>query len=247
MCLIAPYLLRVGRGRIGGASGPVGFATPLLRAPLACAAFVACATALLLTASRAGAFSAAIAIIAFALLALIGMRSRGGVAALAATLLVAAGLVSVGGQFALDRLDTLAGDRLHRDVMVETHWRAFQDRPVIGHGLNTFHELNQLYARPEDYHVLNTIGSAHNIYLQALEETGYVGFALFVLMLGPILARLLFAAIEGGSGSEWAAGAFAAALGALTHGFVDFGLQTPAIAALLMFALGAYARRDVQL
>ena len=51
--------------------------------------------------------------------------------------------------------------------------------------------------------------------------------------------RSVFEALGKRSGAIWRAGAFSAFAVVLLQGFVDFGLQTPALAALLSFYLGA--------
>jgi putative inorganic carbon (HCO3(-)) transporter len=67
-----------------------------------------------------------------------------------------------------------------RRVMWQAGWRMFVDRPWFGHGLNTFMQ-NYL-----DYWVggERMPRYAHNCYLQMAAETGVVGLAAFVAVLG---------------------------------------------------------------
>lgn len=213
-------------------------AAHLMRGAVAICAFITCLVCVLLTASRAGIVSAIAGLILFAALLWFSRRRRKpaprtiAFAALAGVLIVAASEVSLGRFLALD------SDTELRRVMVETHWQAFLARPVTGHGLNTFHELNALFATPQNWNAIGNIGSAHNIYVQALEETGVVGFALLGALVAFLLARG-FRHVQDGRkrGQTWSAAVLASAVILLGHGWVDFGLQTPAIGALLAFCL----------
>lgn len=200
-------------------------------------------SALLLTASRAGLLVAlAGLLLLFALLWHTSLtRARPRFLALAAPLLVAA-LVAIGAGFALERLGGLDAAAAQRAELFEIHWRFFEARPLTGNGLNTFHELHTSALNGDNYHDQRAMGSAHNIYVQALEETGLVGLGLWVLALGAISVKLLVLAIGRRPGADWASAALASLFVVLAHGAVDFGLQLPAIAAWLAFVLGAFSR-----
>ena len=61
-------------------------------------------------------------------------------------------------------------------------WRMFLDKPIIGFGPNTFRKLCNL----DKYNVNSNACSTHphNLYLQLLAETGFIGFFfLFVSLL----------------------------------------------------------------
>ena len=75
-------------------------------------------------------------------------------------------------------------DRL---VVWQAAWRMIQDRPVLGHGLNTF------MARYLDYWVGGERQPryAHNCYLQVAAETGLIGLGLFLGLLAALFRRLL--------------------------------------------------------
>jgi O-antigen ligase len=253
---MSALLIRGVRNRLSGARPakdslpPHPLLAPLQTSPVTLAAFALTMACVLLTGSRAG----LIALIgAFALLfvytragasAAAPERNRvhaafGALAALAAVLLL------LGGQLLIDRLGSIRVDAETRQIMIDTHWRAFLDRPVLGHGLNTFHEINAHYSNPDNWAALRQIGAAHNVFVQMLEETGLIGGLLFALMLGPPLWRASILALTDRSGAEWAAAACAAFAFALAHGAVDFGLQVPAIAALLAYALGAFSTQSL--
>lgn len=231
------------------ANGPlpraVRWAGPLLNAPASATAFILALVCLFLTASRAGAIATTVALALFAALMLAARGRRQSSVNLGAIAALTALVAYFGLQFALDRMQSFEPDFAVRRAIAEAHWRMVLERPLTGHGLNSFHELNALAATPENWRALGPVGAAHNIYLQMLEETGLVGSALFALLLAPPLLRALQRASSPRPGAIWAGAAFSAFALALMHGAFDFGLQTPAIAALLALCLGAFTRRGL--
>lgn len=202
--------------------------------PFANASILLCAACLFLTASRAGIASTLAGLLVLIAFTISRFRSAGRLSLVLIVLMAFFGV-----QFALARLGSFELDARSREAMISTHWRAFLERPLIGHGMNTFHEINALRATPEAWTALGNAGAAHNIYVQMLEENGLVGAVLFLALLAPPLVRSAFEALGRRGGAIWRAGAFSAFVVALMQGFVDFGLQTPALAALLSFYLGA--------
>ncbi len=244
--LIAAQALRGARGKLQrAATTKQNGVTLLLSAPASFVAIALLLTVLLLTGSRSGVASLAAALACFAALALPSRpeNARGGTrATLLALAALAAVLIVFGGAIAFDRFSQLPTELDERAPLIAAHWRAFLERPWIGHGLGAFHEINAHIATPENWSALRTVGAAHNIFIQALEENGVIGFALLAAAVAIPAARAIAVALRAGSGAEWAAGAAAALMFCLLQGLVDFGLQTPAVAALVAFALGAFAR-----
>lgn len=250
MVIAATLIARGARGRLGKTSHALdhwgwGAGRLVLSAPVSFAVLLALFACLLLTASRGGLVATSVALIIFlsALLAQSMTRggARGAVALAPIGLLIAvlAVLFVRGGEDVLARF-ALAGDDWEvRRVLADAHYAHFLERPLLGHGLNTYHELNMLAITPENWRMLGAPGSAHNIFIQALEETGVAGLTLWVLMLAPLLARALWRLARGEGGVEWAAAALAMSALLLLHGLVDFALQVPAIAAFYAFMLGA--------
>jgi O-antigen ligase len=219
-------------------------ASGAFNAPVNIVVLVLCLCCLLLTASRAG--IAATLASAVLLLAIAGWsrRGRGALTPMLAMLALLIGVVLFWGlSFAADRLVMTEADSETRTLIVEAHWHAFMQRPWIGHGMNSFHTLNALVADQHNWPALRGVGAAHNIYLQALEEIGVIGVAAFAAMLAGPLWNTLRHALSRRRGQAWAAGVFCAFILVFVHGWVDFGLQTPAIAALLCFLLGAADQR----
>lgn len=230
---LANVLSRAARARTGGA---------LFSAPLSGIALLACLTSLALTASRAGAAATALGFLVLCTAA--AMRARTRWPACAAALLASTGVGLFAFRFANDRMWRLAQDAELRAIMAQTHWNAFLERMWFGHGLNTFHEINAMYATPATWPALHNIGAAHNIYIQLMAENGIVGAALLACMFGFPILRAGRESLRRGEARLLAAGAFAATVLALAQGLADFGLQTPAIAAVVAFGLGAFGTRQ---
>ena len=97
------------------------------------------------------------------------------------------------GAAALQREGRFSGVMARSDIGVMDRWAMWQaalgmirDRPVLGHGLNTFMANYLTYwvggERMPRY--------AHNCYLQVAAETGLVGLAAFLWLLGALFVHL---------------------------------------------------------
>jgi O-antigen ligase len=213
-------------------------------APVSTAAALLAVICLGLTLSRGGFLAAAAgASVLFAATSLRAVRPFWGKAVILAAMLVAIAGVCL---FVFFVRAEIAGGGLGTDINVTTRqtlmavqWEAFLERPLLGYGLNTYHDLSALKATPENWEAIRTAGAAHNIYLQALAETGLIGvFFLTAAVLGPLVQA--WRNLMGDRGAESSAAVLAIAALVLVHGLVDFGLQTPAIAALVAFIAGAF-------
>jgi O-Antigen ligase len=113
-------------------------------------------------------------------------------------------------------------------------WEAFTDDPVGGAGAGTF-RLVHLKLRDNP----NVVTEPHDLPLQALAETGIVGF---LLAGGAALAALLAVrrALGRLEGEDWAAGLALAAAALLypLHGLVDYDWDFIAVSAPFLFVLG---------
>ena len=132
-----------------------------------------------------------------------------------------------------------------RVAMWTTAIRMISDRPILGHGLNTFMANYLAYwvggERQPRY--------AHNCYLQVAAETGLVGLAAFLALLG-LLFRQLTAGLRRLSGDDQIIllGLVAGLLAFAIHSAVDTDFYSLRQAALFWVlagvALGLSARRD---
>ena len=102
--------------------------------------------------------------------------------------------VALAGSFFLQRYNRLGElfsptevGKVDRIMMWQAAWGMIRDRPILGHGLNTF------MANYLDYWVggERMPRYAHNCYLQVWAETGIVGLLLFVALLGLLFARFV--------------------------------------------------------
>lgn len=247
----AALILRAGAGKLGAPLAlPRGWdwSRGFVAAPLSTVALILSLTCAMLTASRGGLLAFAIGFVTF--IGLIALR-RSGQRASSLWLAPVLGAIAVGvwvfaqgGGPLLDRLSDNANAAASRWELLAPHWQAFLDRPLFGNGLNTYHEINSMAATAENLEELRYAGAAHNIYVQALEETGIIGVFIMLLMLGPPLLRAFANALAGVAGTEWSAAVCGVAALFLLHGIVDFELQIPAVAALFAFTLGAFVHVD---
>ena len=118
-------------------------------------------------------------------------------------------------------LDGGARDRLS---MWQAAWKMIQDRPILGHGLNTFMDNYLRYwvggERQPRY--------AHNCYLQMWAETGLLGLAAFVWFVGE-LGRIAIRAVHqraSGITNTVVTGLFVGLVGFLIQSSVDTNLYS---------------------
>jgi O-antigen ligase len=113
-------------------------------------------------------------------------------------------------------------------------WETFTDHPVGGAGAGTF-RLVHLELRDN----ANVVTEPHDLPLQALAETGLVGF---LLAAGAAITALVavWRALRRLEGEEWAAGLALAAAALLypLHGLVDYDWDFIAVSAPFFFLLG---------
>jgi O-antigen ligase len=214
------------------------------------------AVALMMTNSRGGILSMGAEIL-FVLIMGFGGRRRGepspaglshmksiagkGVLALGLLIILFVGVVSLGGEDALNRMvgtvnseDPTTGRAHFWDVTLDI----IKNHPIIGTGLGAF---GVVYTGYDSRNGLYRLEQAHNDYLQVLSDGGIVG-ALLGLFFIVNLFRMGFARRD--SRDEFrrgvATGAMAGCFAVLVHSFFDFTLHTPANA-LLFLVIAALA------
>ena len=203
-------------------------------------AMAAIGTALLLTQSRGALVSAWIALTIT--VALVWRERRW-----APLVMLVLGIIGMLGlTIAGPGLDPVAGrfSQLVREPLGDLRWRLWHatvrmalEHPWLGTGLGTFQDRFALDGFPApSWH----IDHAHNDYLQFWLETGFVGVGILawaVVATGTFVVRRR-AARRDPFARDVAVGAVGAALVALLHSAVDFGLRLPGNA-LLLAAVGA--------
>lgn len=156
--------------------------------------------------------------------------------------LIAVDLLIVSDYFGLERVV----DRIERtDWEAEQRKRVFEEvQPLVsdfgltGSGLGTFAAV---YLPHRSERVRGYIDHAHNDHLEYLVETGWIGYSLLALLAGTVLVHGLLTVLRRNDPKACALGFVGPmALSCLAlHGLVDFNLQIPANAALLMALIAA--------
>lgn len=207
-------------------------------APLSSAAALLALACVALTASRAGSVALLAGLVVFAGTFLSARNLAGHANALVGVVLCALFVVLSGSGYLLERMGTafLAFDG--RGQLIDAHFSVFQQRPWLGQGLGSYDQTNGMVMTLDNIAVLRTAGAVHNVFLQALEESGLIGTGLIVLAIAPCFYRALAATLQSGHGQEWNAALLGVSAVFLLHGLVDFALQIPAVGALYAYCLG---------
>lgn len=107
-------------------------------------------------------------------------------------LILAAGILGLGALLLLGQYKDWGALTRHHSIQWRWNvwqdcWVMIKDRPILGHGINTFMEVFQTYRR--DPHT-NPV-YAHNCYLQLTAETGVAGLIGFLAIVGALFQRVL--------------------------------------------------------
>lgn len=195
---------------------------------------------LVMTGSRGGSIALAVGLGVFALLQIyVGKLTLSralifgsvGFVALAAVLLVA-------GDLLLSRFAEGAANSDARLQQAAAHFGAFKAAPWMGYGLGTFDAINRSIMTPENVEALWSTRSLHNVYLQWLEEAGFLGTAP---MFACIALLILTTARQAARRSRMTSALFALLATdavVLFHSISDFDLQTWSFAATWAWLLG---------
>ena len=137
------------------------------------------------------------------------------------------------------------------NISQTAHWRLglwadsitmIKERPLFGHGTNTFMRLFQGYRRKAGGKYDYDPTYAHNCYLQLAAETGLIGFGVFVWILARFFKKTV-AVMRAGIRQRFdmaivLAGITAGICGYLTHSFFDTNFYSLRLAALLWLLVG---------
>lgn len=146
-------------------------------------------------------------------------------------------LALFGGKEMLE-LYTVRGQAVaHRAELTEMCLRMIKDRPLIGHGINTFMSIYERYARESSF---SGVSYAHNCYLQIAVETGIFSLLAFLWMI----ASLFISSIrniekrEDGFIKSVQIGSLAGLLAYLVHSAIETNLFSLQLAVLFYYMLG---------
>jgi O-antigen ligase len=136
------------------------------------------------------------------------------------------------------RLLSSQADMAVRALIVTVHWRAILAAPWFGYGLGSFETVNTALLTTQNFSRLWNIRAAQNVYIQWLEQEGFVGAMSMFACVGVVMFRPLASVFRSG-GSTWKIRAIIAAnIVILLHGAVDFSLEAYSIAAFFALMLG---------
>lgn len=194
---------------------------------------------LVFTASRGAVAATLVALAVFGLWELVAGRLRLGLALSLALLflLVVVGLALGGNDLLLDR-SLPGGPDDGRAAIYKMHWQAFTASPLTGSGLGTFAAINAQYLTAETFPEAWYTQTAHNVYLQWLEEAGLLGSVPMFFTIGAVIVQATIGLDRMRGGRVLVRGLVVANLLILLHGLSDFSLQVPAFASLWAFLLG---------
>jgi len=119
----------------------------------------------------------------------------------------------------------------HREVILRDGLKMLRDRPWLGWGLGTFPIV---YPKYRSFYTNLVVNQAHNDYLQLLDETGVIGFAMGLWFLAVLYRDGVRKSLDG---SRAQLAALVGCTGIVVHSLTDFNLQIPANAALFFRAL----------
>lgn len=206
---------------------------------LAVAAVIA--TALVLTGSRGGAAAALSGVAAGAMIFALRGRKRRVMrligASILAVVLLGAILISFGELLAA-RLSQQGGQAADRIAAYELTLQSIADRPWLGFGYGTFEQTFPMY-RDERLGVMRVWDRAHSTYLEVVQGLGVIGSFVFVLGVGILVWRCFLAAVKRRRSLTAPLAASAASVAVLLHAFVDFSLQSQAVALTWIALVGA--------
>ncbi len=159
-------------------------------------AFVIVTTGFFATQSRGGLIALAVATVA-GLAVLPRQRKR--LLGLTAAAGIGLAIISVVNPGAIERMTDFGGGTSGRNDLWKVAWTIFSQHHWVGIGLNNFEAIEPHYALSsgtlERVELVAEVPHlVHNLYLQLLTETGVVGFALFLLVIGGCLRAAWLAA-----------------------------------------------------
>ena len=223
----------------------IGFAVrgrdPVLRR-LSQWCFALASVALLLTQSRGGLLAYAAMLVVSACFFAPNRKSR--MRRIAAVLIVCLLAAMVAGLF-FERLTEIDDyTTVSRLAIWGGAFTVFARAPMIGAGFGNLRTLlGGLLSLPEGW-----MGDAHNLYLELLAETGFVGFMAFAFLIMVTMRTALrrYRSSPSDLAKIICFAVFAAILGVLVHGTVDYIFHTtPQVAALFFLILGILRAQTV--
>lgn len=198
--------------------------------------------ALALTLSRGAIAATGVALVVTGLAVMVAggrrLSARASLTVGAVVLLVLVGLFATPLKAVIERFYNLEGDLAVRAGIFHAHYEVASKQPGFGFGLGSFNAVNNTILSESTYRDMSVIRAAHNVYLQWLEETGFVG----VLALGGLNAAILIpfgrAILRRKPVAVYLTAIAGGYLVFLLHGLTDYGFQEPALSVFMALLLG---------
>lgn len=196
------------------------------------------ATALLLTHSRGGLLSAALAIFVITLTLSIvqAIPKKIGLGLIAVTLAGSAFAFTLSADIVIERLERTSFETSIRDEVYLRAMDAIWADPLVGSGYGTFQKAFKPYKTQQI--MRHNWDKAHNSYLELASEIGLPAAFLLVLSFVWLLAVYIYGLIKRRRRKEYAALGLAATCLVGTHAMVDFSLQIPGLAVFYALIAG---------
>lgn len=214
------------RRRIGALSGSTG---------LWLAAALILVMGVLLSGSRAGWVSLAIAVVAMVALFTRGIGRLVYVLLAVVSFAVLAIVLPAGRNLVVRMARLIAEGEAGREWLFPTTLNAISLRPILGWGMNSFESLYSVFQPAFDSGFYD---KAHNTYLELAFDLGVPGAVLLVLAVVWVSVRCLYGFFKRTRDRELAVLGFLAGILVGVHALFDFSLQIPAMACTYFAILG---------
>lgn len=132
-----------------------------------------------------------------------------------------------------------SSDTLPNIQRLQAYMGAWMQSPVFGHGLGSVNAEGDKAMTLFNAKAMLAPGEAHNVFVTWLVETGIVGLALLVLVIGAMYARIFAALRSRRTPRTFLRLAVAAGVFLLLHGMTDSSLDLPSAVWLYALLLGA--------
>ncbi len=150
--------------------------------------------------------------------------------------LVGAGLLVVA---TFSRLGKTNDDLSLRLRIFAAHLPTALDKPLVGHGFGGFVEMNRAATNLDNFSAVFNVGALHNVYLQWMEQAGWIATAAMAIVILAVLFPMLGEMRRGRRASSyWLRAAVAATVIAFGQGLLDLGLEHYSNVLLLTLVLG---------
>ena len=193
-------------------------------------------TCLILTASRAGITLCAMSVVILIIWDTVGNRRDGArpafglmIIGLAVAVIVAGLILVTSGDVVGARYMDVEQSANSRSIMFAAYWQAHKAAPWFGHGLGSFAVVNASLLTADNAHILTVQGAAHNIVLQWLIETGWVGVLLGGAFVTGLMARIWRGLKRRRRYRTYLRAILCSGFFVLGHNLVDFSLEVPGV------------------